>query len=146
MFSIDATALAVFVSFLIYLFVMRSLFFNPMLAIKKTREQQVESGRQLALDAEAVAQKLNTEIAKRTSEVRLHAQSLLAEHRVKAKQVSAEKLALARSEVEKLLHQSSQDILETRAQLSEELSLSQDELVQIIVKKISTRALSGQAT
>lgn len=136
MMSLDGTCLIVFLSFFVFVWVMKPLFFDPMLALKQQRETHIQSGEVAAAQAAEKTKQLQNDYEARMAQARLKAQQLLGEKREQARQQAADRLARSRQAVLEQ-HQSLAAQLESsQASAYQQLSSQQDDLVKVISQKV----------
>ncbi|MCA9788947.1 MAG: ATP synthase F0 subunit B [Cyanobacteria bacterium HKST-UBA06] len=136
MMTIDGTALIVFLSFFVFMLLMKPLFWEPMLALKQQRETHVQAGEVAAVQARQKAEQLETDVAKKMGEARQKAQDIIQKKRDEARARANQHLAQSRqSVVDQQRERSAQ--LEARQQaVSDELAGQRDEFVRLMADRV----------
>jgi F-type H+-transporting ATPase subunit b len=145
MLEINITAGVILVSFFLFMFLMKGVFFDPIAAIKLQREQKLqedlEQARALSKEHEALYQTYEAQL----KEARQKAQKVIMEFRERAKGEAFAKTQAAREEAQVQLEEQLAAIAKQREQVYQELESERTSLVQSILTKIvRSGSLSGK--
>jgi F-type H+-transporting ATPase subunit b len=136
MLNIDATFLFVFVSFVVFMLLMKQVYFEPIRQIKAEREQKVAEDRENAQSFYGELESLRTGYENSLKEARLKAQSLIQEHRQKAKKSADEQVSKARGEAHQQIEAQMQEIARAREEAYMQLEADKKNLVETVLGKI----------
>lgn len=138
----DGTFIVVFISFMIFMFLMRQVYFEPVRQIKAQREQDklgsVDAAAQLAKDA----QKLNEDYAKDIQQARQKAQQHIQDARTEAQKQSSEVVGQARQQAEAELKETVESLKQQADQVYDELKVEQAQLVEHILNQLNQKAVA----
>jgi F-type H+-transporting ATPase subunit b len=138
MLSLDGTFIVIFISFVVFMFLMRSLYFQPIMAIKTEREAVLEDGRETAETAAQKTVQISKDCQDQLAEARKKAQQVIQKKREQAKQSAAETLAKTREEALRRMEQQSTQLKATREEVYQELQSQREGFTQLIVQKVAT--------
>lgn len=139
MFSIDATFLVVFFSFLVFMLIMDAMFFKPILAVKNERENSIEAGKQAAEEAARKTAELSQTYENQLAEARRKAQQIIQEKRAWAKTNASQHLAKAREQAHSQIAQQTELLKAERDQVYASLQSQRDDYANAIIEKLSRR-------
>lgn len=142
MLSLDGTFLVIFVSFVIFMFLMNGLFFNPILNIKTERDNAIEEGRKASEEAASKVAGLTRECEQKLAEARQKAQQMIQEKREGAKSKANSHVSSARQQALTEVEQKSAALQSTREDIYRSLQPEKDALAQSIIEKLSGRQAS----
>jgi F-type H+-transporting ATPase subunit b len=138
MFSIDATFLVIFFSFLVFMLVMNNVFFTPMLNIKNEREDTIEAGKTAADEAARKTASLTAEYQSHLAEARRKAQQIIQEKREWAKGNAQTHVTKAREEANSHIEAQSSQLKASRDKVYESLQEQREDFSRTIVEKLSS--------
>lgn len=143
MLAVDGTFLVILFSFILFMGLMHSLFFGPVMRIKTEREGTIESDLGKSAEALEKSNRLAIEYQLKLGEAKRKAQLLVQEKRDKAKTDAAEKVKIARENAVQELDSKSARLKKTRETVYQELQPHRETLVQSIVEKLKGRQRSA---
>lgn len=140
MLSFNFTAIIVFLSFLVFMFLMKAIFFDPLARIRQEREAKLEADRQAAKAALLQQDKLQLDYEESLKQARRQAQEVVNSLRQQAKKSAADTLANAREEARNELDKRLQDLAQWREETYQQLGNERRQLVEIILGKVSHKS------
>lgn len=145
MLSIDGTFLVIFLSFFVFMFVMKGLFFEPIMTLKREREGTVEAGQQAAEDAVQKRTHMLREYEQQLTEAKRKAQAVIQEKREWAKSSAASHLGKSREQALSDYEKQAALLKEARERVYQELQSERDAMAKTIVEKLNERQASSVA-
>lgn len=137
MFALDGTFLLVFLSFLLFMFGMKMIFFDPIMTIKQERENTIDAGKSAAADAEAKRGKVSLEYQEKMAEARRNAQKVIQEMREQAKSKAGERVAATRKQALETMDAQLLQLQTARESVYQTLQSERDDLTKAIVAKLT---------
>lgn len=137
MLHFNATLLFVLISFLIFMVIMKAIYFDPMLRIKAQRESRLLDDREASQRFAQDYERLNAEYEAALLKARREAQRVIQELREQAKTAASQTLAAARQDAQTEMDSHMKELSEWRESTYRELEPERDELVRTIVRKIT---------
>jgi F0F1-type ATP synthase membrane subunit b/b' len=137
MITINATFLLVFISFLIFMGLMKALFFDPVQQVKANREHKLTEDAQTAAKSRMERETLSAAYQEELQKARKHATDLISQARQQAKQQAMEKTGSAREEARILLEAKMIELADWREQTYHSLSAERDAIVELIYHKLT---------
>lgn len=136
----DGTLIVVFLSFLVFMFLMRQVYFEPVRLVKEHREQEKTASVQAAAQLAQDAQKLSEDYAKDIQQARQKAQQHIQQARSEAQRQSAELVGKARAKAEAELADTVTALKQQFSVLYAELKADQAKLVDHILTQLQGKA------
>lgn len=143
MFTINATFLFALVSFLVYLWLMKLVFFDRLQAVKKARLDYVESSRLEADKALAEATQLQASLDERRQQLRRQSSEWLEEEYRAAKAQLQDKLASLKQAHANKLQAHQQELDSWQRSTEEALSHQRPALSQQVLNKLGLSQFIG---
>jgi F0F1-type ATP synthase membrane subunit b/b' len=143
MFQIDGTLIVIFVSFLVFMGLMKVIFFDPIMTIKDTRDQTIETEQKAAEVAAMKKTQLSQEYDNQLVEARRKALQLVQEKREWAKKQAAERVSSVREKANQETEQQTTLLKESREKIYQSLQAQRDEFARSIIEKLSGREKSA---
>lgn len=112
---IDATAVVEVVSFLVFLYLLNVVLYQPMMAVFRQRSERVEAGLRAAEESNRRAEETQREVERRLKEARVDAQGVIAAATKEATAHRQSVLEQARAQGESLVQQAQEEIRQERA-------------------------------
>lgn len=137
MISFDLTFILVFLSFLVFMFAMKSLFFDPIARIKEQRENKLFDDQAKVDEAARALRFMTGDYEAQIKEARKKAQEQIAQMSQDAKQQASALLASTREQVRQELDKSLQELSQWREDTYQQLAGNRQELKQIIMSKVA---------
>ena len=137
MISFDLTFILVFLSFLVFMFAMKSLFFDPIARIKEQRENKLFDDQAKVDEAARALRFMTGDYEAQIKEARKKAQEQIAQMSQDAKQQASTLLAETREQVRQELDKSLQELSQWREDTYQQLAGNRQELKQIIMAKVA---------
>jgi len=137
MLTFNFTFVIVFLSFLVFMTLMKAVFFDPIAKIRKEREAKLDADKQAAKTAALQLEKLQTEYDESIKQARRQAQDVVNQLRVEAKKSAADTMATAREEARTHLDAKLGELSQWREETYQQLGSERQQLVQIILSKVS---------
>jgi F0F1-type ATP synthase membrane subunit b/b' len=143
MIQLDGTVLIVFLSFFVYMFLMKAIYFDPIMRIKHEREDSIDKGYQMATDADKKTVEIEETYQKSMVEARRKAQAVMQKYREEARAKASAQLHEARQQALTEIDQRVSELRQSQDSVYHQLEGQKDELAAMIAKKLSG---SAQAT
>jgi F-type H+-transporting ATPase subunit b len=137
MISFDFTFVLVFISFLVFMFLMKSLFFDPIARIKDQRENKLFDDQAQVDEASRALRFMTGDYEAQLKEARKKAQEQIAQMSQDAKQQAAKLLAETREQARQELDKSLQELSQWREDTYQQLAGNRQELKHIIMAKVA---------
>ncbi|MBY0403585.1 MAG: ATP synthase F0 subunit B [Cyanobacteria bacterium] len=137
MLSIDGTFIFILASFVIFMLLMRSLFFEPIRQIKAEREQKISGDKLSAEEFSKTFENLSKDFELKLKEARQKAHRLISEASESAKKEAASQLSQSREEARNFLDTKMVEIAEQREATYRDLASDRLAFVQSIIEKIT---------
>jgi F-type H+-transporting ATPase subunit b len=132
----NATLAFVLVSFIIFMLIMKAVFFDPILKLKAQREQQLLQDRETAKRSDEQHDSLMQDYEANLQKARREAQQVLQNLREEAKTKSSTIISDARVNAQAHLDREMAALAESREQAYQELESERRHLKQIIISKV----------
>jgi len=132
----DVTLFVQLILFLIFMFVMKKIFFDPYLEIYEEREHTVSSLLEEAQKNNEEVQKILEEVDKLLSAAKSEAQKVVEESKKETNELVASIIKSATEEAEKLIEEEKEKIAKTVEEEKAKLDKYIEELAKEIVEKI----------
>lgn len=145
MMTLDGTSILVFLSFLLFMGLMKSLFFEPLLQIKLERDTMVETSHQETQNSQKKAEEVEYEISLRLSQARHQSQTLIQEFREKARAQASELIATAKKQATEQMNAQKGVLHQAQDAVYQELRSEQDEWAQSIAQKVKAGGRAGRS-
>lgn len=146
MLSIDGTFLVILLSFVIFMGLMKSLYFAPLMRIKHERESTIQGSHQIREEANGKAAQLSQQYSEELAKARSQAQQLIQEQRDRAKGSATEHLSLARQKAFSEMEQQASRIQKSREKVYQSLEPQREAFIQVILDRISPLQEQKSAT
>jgi F-type H+-transporting ATPase subunit b len=137
MLHFNATLLFVLISFLIFMLIMKAIYFDPMLRIKSQRESRLLDDREASQRFAQDYERLNAEYEAALLKARREAQRIIQEVREQAKATASQTLTTARQNAQAEMDSQMKELADWRESTYCELEPERNELVSAIVRKIT---------
>ncbi len=141
----NATLLFVMISFVVFMILMKALFFDPILRVKETRERKVtgdrEDARQFLDDYEQIRLSYEAEL----KQARREAHRIIQEVRQTAKVTAQQTLMDARTQAQSELSAKMVTLAEWRESTYQQLETERSHLTQSIIRKVTHGQHAGTA-
>lgn len=137
MLSIDGTFLFILVSFVLFMFVMKQIYFAPLMAIKHERESLVENSNAASQDAASKQVALNAEFEAKLAEARQKAQAVIGAKRDTAKARAQEITTAARDQAVAFQEAQLAQLNDSKESVYEALRDERSAFAKTIVNRIS---------
>jgi len=132
----NATLLFVLVSFIIFMVIMKAVFFDPILKLKAQREQQLLQDRETAQRSDEQHDALKQEYDAGLQKARREAQQVLQRLREDAKRNASTIISQARADAQTQLDREFASLAEAREQAYQSLESERHNLKQTIISKV----------
>jgi F-type H+-transporting ATPase subunit b len=133
----NATLLFVLLSFVVFMLLMKAVFFDPMLKIKAQREQQLQQDQDSAKRFDEEHATLSADYEAALQKARREAQQVLQRIREEAKSGASETLLRARMEAQSQMERELADLSQWRERTYQELEPERQALKQLIISRIT---------
>jgi F-type H+-transporting ATPase subunit b len=143
MLEFNATLLFVFVSFIIFMVLMKVIYFDPMLRLMREREQKTVGDKALAIQAQSDYQSLLADYDKQLGQSRKQANQLIQEKRQDAGQQVQQIIASSRATAQQESTEKMNELATQQATVYQELSSQKADLKEQIIWKIRKNAKVG---
>lgn len=139
MLSIDGTFIVIFLSFIIFMALMKVVYFAPIIQLKQKREEIMQADYQSMEAAIQKAEQLTSQQKEKLADARFKSQQIIQEKRELAKKTAAEKLSTSRQKMVSDLERQTAQLKSDRERTYEFLKTQQEEFAQTIVEKLVKR-------
>ena len=136
MLEIDATAIVIAISFIVFMLVMNAIFYQPLLKLQDEREDYIENNKQQAKNYQSEAQGLLAEHDEIIKQTKKQAKDIISDVMEKAKNEKSEKITEANQQASDKIHNFHDEMAVAKSQLKESLSKDMYEIAQQISTKI----------
>lgn len=137
MLQFDATLIFVMISFIVFMILMKAVYFDPILKIRAERERKLtddqEAARQFALDYERIYAEYQASL----QNARKEAHTLIQEMRQQAKSSALEALQQARTEAQSESDKQMAELNEWRDTTYRQLEGERETLTRAIISKVT---------
>ncbi len=137
MLQFNATLIFVLISFIVFMILMKGIYFDPILKIRAVREQKLtddqEAARQFAEDFE----RLNAEYQASLHNARKEAHALIQDLRLQAKNAAHENTQAARAEAQQVSERQMAELNEWRESTYQQLAGERSILTRAIITKVT---------
>lgn len=134
--QIDGTFLFVVISFLIFLFIVKSIFFNPITQVIAERENFYAKNSKMESESKEKSKALIEEKETALRQSRKEAQEIIKEASTKAKEESALKIKQAKQETQNLIESNKQELQNQKYQTKTEIKQEVNSIVSSIVSNV----------
>lgn len=131
------TTIVVFVSFVVFMFLMKALYFDPVRQIRDERENKEESDRKAIADSLTATVTVQDEYNQALKDAHRQSTELINENRSKAVKNAADTIAAAKKEASEQLDSEMKALNEWRESAYQDLSDERTALKEIIINKIT---------
>ena len=138
MLSFDATFLWVLISFVVFMLLMKGLYFDPIQQIKEKREHQKEQDAARRKECMAASVELETSYENGLKEARKKAHQLIQQQRQDALKRAAEEVAQSKASAMSKLQGELDKLAHERDALYEQLLSEKQALADLIIQKVTT--------
>ena len=142
----NATLIFVLLSFVVFMLLMKVIYFDPMLKIKIQRERQLEQDSDSARQLVQESVRLNADYDAALHRARREAQQIIQTLRQEAKTKSSETLAQARQNAQADMERQMAELAAWREKTYQELEPERRSLMQTIIQKIVEHRPVGTLT
>lgn len=142
---IDATAIVEVVSFLVFLWLLNVILYQPLLAVFRQRSGRVEAGLRAAEESNRRAEETRREVERRLNQARVEAQGAIAAATKEAGAQRQTLLAQARAQGEALTQQAQEEIRRERAAAVETLQREIVPLAVLAASRVAGRSLDNES-
>lgn len=132
------TLVIVFVSFIIFMSLMKAVYFDPILRVKEARERKLVDDRDEARNFEEEFQRIQVEYEAGLKKARQDAHHAIQEIRQQAKGQAAQAITQARAEALAEMDRRVAELTEWREKTYREMEAERENLKRIIVDKVTT--------
>lgn len=143
MLEFNATILFVFISFIIFMVLMKLIYFDPMLKLKAERDQKTVGDRELAVEAQNEYYKSLEAYEEQLSQARQKANAIIQEKREEAVRAGQAVVAEARLSAQQDVDQKMAELASQQAAVCEELFSERELLKQSIIQKVKRKSKAG---
>jgi F-type H+-transporting ATPase subunit b len=133
----NATLVFVLLSFVIFMLLMKAVFFDPMLKVKAQRERQLELDSESARKAGDEAERLTLDYESAVNRARREAQHIIQQIRQDAKTKAASAIAQARQTAQADLERQLGELAQWREATYQNLESERVALKEAIIRKIT---------
>jgi F-type H+-transporting ATPase subunit b len=137
MLSFDATFLFVFISFAVFMVLMKLVYFDPMLRIKYARERKLVEDREAAASFAAEYAKLRDEYEGGLRKARLEAHKVVQEIRQQAKATASQTVTQARQDAQAELDRQMTELAAWREDTYRQMEGERAALARTIIQKVT---------
>lgn len=137
MLQFNATLIFVMGSFVIFMLLMKALFFDPMLKIKAERERKLTEDRDAAQRFAQEYEKIRLEYDAGLKEARREAHRLIQELRQQAKTSAQKTLSQARVNAQSEMDRNMNELAEWRESTYQQLETERANLTRAIIRKVT---------
>ena len=145
MLEFNATLLLVLVSFLIFMGLMKSIYFDPVARVKQARQNKLAGDQKSAQDFLQDLDHLKHAYEAGLAEARAKAQQVIADIRRKAKASAGEAIHLAREDARTALDIQMAEMHRWQEEAYQELSQERPQLAKRIIQKITAEKSSEKS-
>lgn len=138
MISFNATLLVILVSFVIFMLLMKAVYFDPIMKIKHEREAKLTGDRDAALEFEVEYARLRAEYEEGLRKARKEAHAAIQEIRQKAKADAQQVLNEARAKANEEMEQKLRELADWRETTYHELEADREKLTRTIIEKVTS--------
>lgn len=146
MFILNGTFLFTFFSFILFMLLMKNLFFDPIRRIKAERAQKIETDEQTARTLVKEFEVLNQDYEQELKVARQNAQKLILESREAAKKQASSQIAQVRQDTAAQLEQQMNDLAQWREETYQQLAPERTLLANGIIEKLGVGGGSLKAS
>ena len=133
----DGTFIVVIISFIGFMLLMRSIYFEPIRQIKAERETKKATDKQNASDYLKELEALQASYEQGLQDARKKAQQQIQQLRQNAKQSAAEKISAAKADAQKALDQKLIELAKWQEETYDTLKSERQALTQIVIGKVA---------
>lgn len=133
----NATLVFVMISFIIFMVLMKIIYFDPMLKIQREREQKLTDDRLNAQQFLAEYERIHADYQSSLKEARKEAHMVIQEIRQQAKLTAQHSLQVARSQAQSEMEQQMADLNAWRETTYQSMQSEREALIKIIVSKVT---------
>lgn len=137
MLSVNGTFLLVLVSFVVFMLLMRAVFFEPVRKVKAEREEKLKGDADSAHNAVSEISELNLNYESALKDARAKAQALVASLQTQARQEAQATVQKARSKAQEDLDKRMGELHQWREDTYQTLSGERQSLTRMIIDKVS---------
>jgi F-type H+-transporting ATPase subunit b len=142
---IDLTAVTEVVSFLVFLWLLNLILYQPLMAIFRQRSERVDAGLRAAEESNRRADETRQEVERRLNAARVEAQSIIAAATRDAATQRQSLLEQARAQGESLVQQAQEEIRQERAVAVEALRREAVPLAILAASRVVGSSLDSEA-
>lgn len=136
MLEIDATAIVIAISFIVFMLVMNAIFYQPLLKLQDDRDDYVENNKRQAQSYQNEAEGLLAEYNEIIKQTKNQSKEIISEALESAKTLKSEKLSEANRHSAERIQNFHNEMAVAKSQLKESLSQDMYEIAQQISTKI----------
>jgi F-type H+-transporting ATPase subunit b len=136
MISFNATLFIVFLSFLVFMFLMKIVFFDPVMRLKLEREQQLKQDEEKAQECQNSIENLNKDYHAGLEDARKRSQEIIQSVRAEAKAEAQQALQKAREEAHAKLESDLESLKVWREETRHGLQTKKQEIAAMIAKQL----------
>ncbi|MCS7092198.1 MAG: F0F1 ATP synthase subunit B [Patescibacteria group bacterium] len=125
------------VNFLILLFILKKIFFKPILNHLEKRRKIIEEGLRNAQEAQKIIEKAKKEYQETISKAKAEFNQILEDARIQANKITYDAQLKAQKNVEAMLQEAREKIAQDRINLENEVKKDMVRLVAIAVEKVT---------
>lgn len=137
MISFDGTLILVFISFFVFMFLMKKVYFEPIFRIKEERERRMAEDREFAQKYAAEYGQLSLDYEAGLKKARLEAHQVIQEIRAKAKASAGETVAQARQRAQQELEKEMEALAGEREDTYRQMEAERRALANAIIQKVT---------
>ncbi|MGE0201041.1 MAG: hypothetical protein AB7P76_08740 [Candidatus Melainabacteria bacterium] len=142
--ELNSTFIFVLVSFVLFMLALRSLYFQPIQAVKQLRAHKLEQSRQQAADYLSELGTLGNDYEAELARARQEAQKVIQTAQKTAKDSAHQKISTARQEAQNRVTAQLSDLKAWHEETYTKLTHERSNLVQLIIAKVTGNAVPVQ--
>lgn len=134
----NATLVLVFISFFIFMLLMKGIYFDPMLRIKQERERKLLDDQASAREFAERFAKVDAEYSEALQKARKQAHQHILEARLAAKATARENLQKAQAAAQAEMDRQMSELAEWREATYRQLESERESLVHVMISKVTS--------
>lgn len=134
---LNFTTVIIFASFLVFMFVMKSLFFEPMLRIHEAREKKMADEQAQAQALRLQLEALNLEYEQALKAARQKGVEVISQLRQQASKTASEAVGKARAESNAEVERQLQELAKWQEETYQQMAGQREALKQVVIAKVT---------
>ena len=137
MISFDGTFILILLSFILFMFVMKAIYFEPVMRVKEARERKLTDDKESAQNFAAEYARLREEYEGGLRKARLEAHQVVQEIRQQAKATASQTITQARTDAQAELDRQMADLAAWREDTYRQMESERETLAKTIIQKVT---------